>query len=98
MDSASSRDRSIGCRAVRTAAQACGKPMANEQDGPVGYKRPPVAHQFKPGVSGNPSGRPKGVRSFKADLLDELAEVIRVRDGDGEVEISKARAIAEVSR
>jgi len=68
--------------------------MANEQDGPIGYKRPPVAHQFKPGVSGNPSGRPKGRRSFKTDLLDELAEVIRVSDGDGELEISKARAIA----
>jgi len=68
--------------------------MANEQDGPIGYKRPPVAHQFKPGVSGNPSGRPKGRGSFKTDLLDELAEVIRVRDGDGELEISKARAIA----
>jgi uncharacterized protein DUF5681 len=70
------------------------KSMGNEHDGPIGYKRPPVAHQFKPGVSGNPSGRPKGVRSFKDDLLDELAESIRVREGDGELEISKARAIA----
>jgi hypothetical protein len=71
------------------------KPMANEQDGPIGYKRPPVATQFKPGVSGNPSGRPKSVRSFKVELLDELGEVMRVREGDSELEISKARAIAK---
>jgi hypothetical protein len=73
------------------------KSMANEKDGPVGYKRPPVAHQFKPGVSGNPSGRPKSVRSIKAHLaaylLEELAEVIRVREGDGELEIPKGRAM-----
>jgi hypothetical protein len=70
------------------------KSMANEQD-PIGYKRPPAAHRFKPGVSGNPSGRPKRVRSFEAELLDELAEVTRAGDGDGELEISKARAIAK---
>ena len=72
------------------------KSMANEQDRPIGYKRPPVATQFKPGVSGNPSGRPKSVRSLQVELLEELAEIIRVREGDNEVEISKARAIVKV--
>lgn len=71
------------------------KSMANEQDGPIGYKRPPVAHQFKPGVSGNPSGRPKSLKTFEAELLDESAEVIRAGEGDGELEISKERAIAK---
>jgi len=71
------------------------KSMANDQDGPIGYKRPPVATQFKPGVSGNPSGRPKSVRSFKVELLDELAEITRVHEGDSELKISKARAIAK---
>jgi hypothetical protein len=73
------------------------KTMANEneQDGPVGYGRPPLATRFKAGHSGNPSGRPKKVRSLKDELLDELNERIRIHEGDGEVEISKARAIAK---
>jgi hypothetical protein len=69
--------------------------MANDQDRAVGYRRPPVATQFKPGRSGNPSGRPKHVKGLKAELLDELGEVLRIREGDSELEVSKARAIAK---
>jgi hypothetical protein len=69
--------------------------MTNKNDGPVGYKRPPVATQFKPGQSGNPSGRPKRVKNLQAELLDELGELTRIREGVSELEISKARAIAK---
>lgn len=37
----------------------------------VGYAKPPRAHQFKAGQSGNPKGRPKGAKS-EATILDEL--------------------------
>lgn len=37
----------------------------------VGYGRLPRQHQFKSGQSGNPRGRPKGVRS-EADILAKL--------------------------
>ena len=59
----------------------------------VGYKHPPRAHQFRPGQSGNPSGRPKGARNFRSELREELSEVVTVRDGDREIEVSKQRAL-----
>ena len=37
----------------------------------VGYGRPPVEHQFKPGQSGNKSGRPKGSKN-EATILSKL--------------------------
>ncbi len=67
-------------------------PMINHDDC-VGYKKPPKDHQFRPGESGNPSGRPKGTRNFKADLRDELSEMTSVRECGHEVSISKQRAL-----
>jgi hypothetical protein len=37
----------------------------------VGYGRPPVEHQFKPGQSGNKRGRPKGSKN-EATIINEL--------------------------
>ena len=64
-----------------------------DDDGRVGYKRPPKLTRFKPGKSGNPKGRPKHVRNLKTDILEELGEVIRVREGDRELTIPKQRAL-----
>ena len=43
-------------------------------DDPVGYKRPPINTRFKPGTSGNPQGRPTGVRNFKTELRELARE------------------------
>lgn len=40
-------------------------------DGDVGYGRPPKKHQFQPGKSGNPRGRPKGRKNL-ATLVNEV--------------------------
>jgi hypothetical protein len=49
--------------------------------GPVGYRRPPQHSRFRPGQSGNPTGRPKHAPNFRAALLAELSEMIDVAGG-----------------
>ena len=60
----------------------------------VGYKRPPVHSRFKPGRSGNPSGRPKDSKNFKALLREILNEQISLQDGVNSRKVSKREAIA----
>lgn len=50
----------------------------------IGYRRPPKAHRFQPGKSGNPRGRPKGSSSRKKIIERVLLEKHRVDiDGSG---------------
>jgi hypothetical protein len=45
----------------------------------IGYAKPPREHQFQPGQSGNPQGRPKGAKSEAAILRDLLNRKVGVR-------------------
>jgi hypothetical protein len=67
--------------------------LADDTDDRVGYRKPPRAHQFKPGQSGNPKGRPKG-RKNEATMLDELLfKKIPVRDGGRQRRMTVVEAI-----
>src|SRR5215207_5514202 len=59
----------------------------------VGYRSPPVATRFKPGQSGNPSGRRKGSQNLRTLFDKILNEQISLRDGENVKKISKAEAI-----
>ena len=53
-----------------------------ERDYEVGRGKPPMHTRFKPGQSGNPKGRPKGVRNFRTDVQATLKAPVKVsRDG-----------------
>src|SRR5262245_45322045 len=69
--------------------------VVDQKDGAVGYKCPPVATRFKPGQSGNPKGRKKGVRNFKTDVRNELDEVITVHVCGRAMKITKQRALVK---
>ncbi len=77
-----------------------GRPQGQHYE--VGYGKPPVATRFKPGVSGNPRGRPKGaktVRSFRHEdrlkriIRDEAARQVEVREGDRLIRMPVMQAV-----
>jgi hypothetical protein len=60
-----------------------------------GRGRPPKHSQFKKGQSGNPTGRPKKVTSFKSDLAAELQEKLSIAENGRERKITKQRAFCK---
>jgi hypothetical protein len=69
--------------------------MSDEDDEGVGYGRPPKHSRFRPGQSGNPSGKKKGVRSLKQDLQQELVETVIVRENGRELRLSKQQLVVK---
>lgn len=67
----------------------------DDRDYEVGYGRTPKSGQFQKGQSGNPNGRPKGAKGFKASLKRELAGEITVREGTRVIRIPKHEAAAK---
>ena len=71
-------------------------PAESGKSDQVGYCRPPKHSQFKPGQSGNPSGRPKNAISFVSDLADELSGTILARENDIDIRITRKRPIVKM--
>jgi hypothetical protein len=57
------------------------------------YGCPPVHSRFKPGQSGNPSGRAKGSQNLKTIFNRVLDEEISLREGSEVRKVSKAEAL-----
>src|SRR4051794_37806377 len=69
--------------------------MSDEEnrDYEVGFSKPPKHSQFKRGRSGNPKGRPKGIKNFKTELKEALALPVTVTHGKKKKTVSTAKAI-----
>lgn len=55
----------------------------------VGYGNPPVEHQFKPGQSGNPKGRPKGPGNLLKVISKHAGKKILVLESGVEKKMTK---------
>lgn len=69
--------------------------MTRRVPSPVGYKQPPKGTQFKPGVSGNPKGRPKGSVSLATVLKKALMERVEIRENGRTRTVSKLEVVAK---
>lgn len=66
---------------------------AANPDKKVGYKRPPLHTRFRPGTSGNPRGRQKGVRNFAADVKRTLELPVTLSENGKSKRVSTQEAL-----
>jgi hypothetical protein len=63
------------------------------EDDKVGYGKPPKSGQFKKGVSGNPSGRPKKPSDSASELMKELQSKVTLLENGKRKAITRFRGI-----
>jgi hypothetical protein len=61
----------------------------------VGYARPPSNRRFKPGQSGNPSGRPRGAKNFATAIEAELRARVTVTENGKRKRVTKREVVAK---
>lgn len=67
--------------------------MSQSDDYEVGYRKPPKASRWRKGRSGNPRGRQKGVPNLKTELIEELGEMIAIKEQGQPRKITKQRGL-----
>jgi len=61
----------------------------------VGPGRPPEHSRFKPGVSGNPKGRPPKKRDLKKLIEEELDQLVSITEGGKRIRLTKREIIVK---
>jgi hypothetical protein len=72
---------------IRTPASAKGE---------VGPGRPPEHSRFKPGVSGNPKGRPPKQRDLRKLVEEELDRMVSITEGGRRLKLTKREIIVRM--
>ncbi len=66
---------------------------AGRSNSTAGYGRPPVASRWKKGMSGNPSGRPRGSRNLKSMIRKRLLAQVTVHENGKARKITSLEAL-----
>jgi hypothetical protein len=67
--------------------------QTDREENEVGYGSPPRAHQFKPGKSGNPRGRPRGAKNEETILRELLQHKVGINERGKTRKISLLEAV-----
>jgi hypothetical protein len=76
----------------RAKAEVPATPDQPASDYEAHYRQPPKAFRFKPGQSGNPSGRPKAAKRLLSELEAALSAPVTIKVGSRKRRVSKMQA------